>query len=69
MYQNHFNAPIGSMNSFNAFPNYGASGNAMQNTTPLPSVPSSGNNFNDPSNNGMSTLYIPSYYNYSLYIF
>lgn len=49
MYQNHFNAPIGSMNSFNAFQqNPYASGG--QNTTPLPSVPSSAAGFNnDPS--------------------
>jgi len=45
MYQNHFNAPIGSMNSFNGFGNaYTSSlnGGANQSATPIPSVPSSG---------------------------
>ena len=61
MYQNHFNAPIGSMNSFNAFNN----NYQPQNTTPLPSVPSANTNFNDPSNNGMS-IYIYLYLHCSM---
>jgi len=51
LYQNHFNAPMGSMNSANAFQQnpYGNFTNTMQNTTPLPSVPTSNAAFNDPS--------------------
>ena len=62
MYQNDFNAQIGSINSLNTFNNYGGSGamaqNNMSNNTHLPSV-SSSTAFNHPSNNCMlHTLYI-----------
>ena len=60
MYQNNFNEPIVSMNSFNAFNNYGGwdamAQNNMSITTPLPYIPSS-TAFNHPSNNCMLHIY------------